>query len=295
MAKLATESELRIARVIFTATGHSARELHSSKTMSSRISLACLGILVAITCSAEPDPVLLSARELAARLAAKQQDGNAYVRMRMEISGAAKTTMQLELKSRASRGGTEVVYRVLWPKERKGEAVLLRKIGSRPITGAIFSPSSGLRTLSGFQDRLFDGDLSYEDAVDNFFAWDQQEIVGTETVDRVNCQVLESKPGKGAHSSYSSVRSWIDPRRLVPLRVEKYGPSGKLLRRIDTSRIVTDDRQRTIPANFVVRGPGGSSVTDIDGARIRHGVNFSDEEFTPEGLKRGASAPATAE
>jgi hypothetical protein len=34
-----------------------------------------------------------------------------------------------------------------------------------------------------------------------------------------------------------------------------------------------------------VRGPGGDSVTDLDGSRIKHGVAFTDDEFTPEGLK----------
>ena len=85
------------------------------------------------------------------------------------------------------------------------------------------------------KEAFFGSDLSYEDLVENFFAWDNQAIVGTETVDRVPCQILESKPGKGDRSSYAKVRSWIDVKRLVPLRVEKYLASGQLARRIDTT------------------------------------------------------------
>ncbi|MEI9897843.1 MAG: outer membrane lipoprotein-sorting protein [Chthoniobacter sp.] len=81
----------------------------------------------------------------------------------------------------------------------------------------------------------------------------QQAIVGTETVDGVNCQILESKPGKGDRSTYGSVRSWIDAKRLVPLRIEKYSGSGQVLRRIDTTRVVTD-AGHAIPANLSVRG-----------------------------------------
>ena len=142
-------------------------------------------------------------------------------------------------------------------------------------------------------DPLFGSDLSYEDVIENFFAWDQQAIVGTETVDRVNCQILESKPGKAAHSAYTSVRTWVDPRKFVPMRVEKYS-SGRLVRRIDTTRVATDDKGRAIPANLVVHGPGGGSYTELDGSKIKHGVNFSDDEFTPEGLKQ-AGAPRSAE
>jgi hypothetical protein len=76
------------------------------------------------------------------------------------------------------------------------------------------------------KDAVFGGDLSYADLIENFFAWEQQSIAGTEIVDRVSCQILESRPGKGDRSIYGRVLSWIDPKRLVPLRVEKYFESG---------------------------------------------------------------------
>ena len=108
--------------------------------------------------------------------------------------------------------------------------------------------------------------------------------MGTEVLNRVSCLILESRPGKGETSSYASVRSWIDSRRLVPLRVEKYLPSGQLARRIDTTRVATDDKGRSIPADLTVRGLREDSVTDLDGSRIRHDVAYTDREFTPEGL-----------
>jgi hypothetical protein len=100
----------------------------------------------------------------------------------------------------------------------------------------------------------------------------------------VNCQILESKPSKGERSSYSSVRSWIDMRRLVPMRVEKYSGAGNLVRRIDTTRVVADAGHH-IPANLSVTGPRQGSVTLLDGSRIRHDVNFTDADFSVEGLK----------
>jgi hypothetical protein len=80
------------------------------------------------------------------------------------------------------------------------------------------------------------------------------------------------------------VRSWIDSRRLVPLRVEKYLPSGQLARRIDTTRVFTDEKGHSIPADLTVRGPQDDSLTDLEGSRIRHDVSYTDREFTPEGL-----------
>lgn len=258
-----------------------------------RAGVVCLGLClsVPVIVTAESEPAAPSATDLAARLSAKQQDGTAYVRMRLEISGGPKPgAVQIQGKSRSTGSGTELVYQVLWPKERKGEAVLLRRSGNRAASGTLFTPPDTTRPLDASQLRepFFGSDLAYEDVIENFFGWSQQNLVGTETVDNVPCQILESKPGKGESSLYASVRTWVDTRRLVPLRVEKYGGSGgnKLVRRIETTRVVNDDKGRAIPANLAIRGPGGDSTTQLDGGKITHAISFTDAEFTPEGIKQ---------
>ena len=228
-----------------------------------------------------------TASDLAEKLAALQQDGNSYVRLRLDVQrpGEAKVALQIQIKQRRTANATEVVYQVLWPKERKGEAVLLRRAGNQPLTGAIFTPPNTSRALDAAQGKeaLFGSDLSYGDVLENFYTWEKQAIVGTETVDRVPCQILESKPGKGQQSSYASVRSWVDTRRFVPLRVEKYSASGQVVRRIDTMSVATDDRKRHIPATLSIRAQK-DSVTELDGSRLRHDVIYEDREFTAGGL-----------
>lgn len=256
--------------------------------------------LLAIFPAAAAEPAPVTASDLAAQLSARQQDGATLVRVKLEVkdtAGAVKTALQLQIKSRATRAGTDLVYQVLWPKERKGEAVLLRKSGSRAATGTLFTPPDTTRPLDAAQmkDALFGSDLSYEDVIENFFAWDQQTLGGTEVVDRVPCQILESKPGKGERSAYASVRTWVDLRRLVPLRVEKYGASGKLVRRIDTTRVANDDNGRPIPANLTIRGPRGDTVTELDGSKIKHGVTYTDDDFSPEKLKDAPTPRAAPE
>ena len=253
--------------------------------------LACFSSLLCSLALAEPEPSKISAQELAGRLSAKQQADTSLIRARMETGG--KDVLQIQIKSRASRGSTELVYQVLFPKERKGEAVLLRKSGGR-ISGSLFSPSEGVRSLGAGQmdEPLFGSDLSYEDVIDNFLAWDQQAVIGTEVIDRVPCTILESKPGKGVSSSYSRIRTWVDTRRWVPLRIEKYGSGDRVIRRIETTRVVNDDQGRPIPANLSIRGPRGS-ITQLDGSRIKHGIAFSDAVFSPEGLQQlNSAAPA---
>ena len=230
----------------------------------------------------------MSAPELAARLDAVSQ-GNALIRSKFEVrsSDGSKRVMQLQIKQRRTKGTTDLAYQVLWPNEHKGEAVILHQAGGS-AKGSIIVPQQPVRAIKAPQmdEGLFDSDLSYQDAVENFFAWKKQSIVGSEVIDNVNCQILESKPDNSSASIYGKVRSWIDVRRFVPLRIEKYSSSGELVRRIDITRIAPDEKHHPIPANLVVHGPRKNSVTEFHGAHIDQDVNFTDADFTPEGISK---------
>ena len=130
------------------------------KTLFRNLTLA-LAFTAALS-AAEP-----TASELAEKLAALQQDGNSYVRLRLDVQrpGEAKVALQIQIKQRRTANATEVVYQVLWPKERKGEAVLLRRAGNQPLTGAIFTPPNTSRALAAVQGKepLFGSDLYGED------------------------------------------------------------------------------------------------------------------------------------
>lgn len=260
-----------------------------------RTTALLLAVTLHVANVAAQDAAPPSAKELAARLHAGVTDGSSLVRLRMEFrqtAGAEKTVFQLQAKARRTASATEVIYQVLWPKDRKGEAFLVRKSARQAASGAVFVLPDSLTTLpsSRMQDGIFGSDLAYEDLVDSFFAWENQAIVGTEVVDRIPCQILESKPGRGDRTSYSRVRSWIDVKRLVPMRVEKYLASGQLARRIDTTRVAKDDTDRLVPAGFVVRRAGHESVTELDGSNSRHDVTYQDADFTPEALRSLATS-----
>src|SRR5262245_39716703 len=99
----------------------------------SGILAALIGFTLAFSSRAAEKPSSMTANDLASRLSALRH-GVLYVRLRMEIKGAAKETLQLQIKERRTTNSSEVVYQVLYPKERKGESVLLRKIGNPPAT-----------------------------------------------------------------------------------------------------------------------------------------------------------------
>ena len=260
--------------------------------MKSSYQLIAAAVLAISANAAEPTAI--SAKDLAAKLSALQQDGSSFVRLKMDVTpagGAPKFGLQLQIKQRRTANSTELVYQVLWPKERAGEAVLLKLSGGQS-SGTVFTPPNTVKSLTASQmkEPLFGSALSYSDLLENFFAWDDQKIVGTEVVDKVNCQILESRAGKGA----PIVRSWIDVRRFVPMRVEKYLPSGAPYRRIETTHVASDDMNRNIPANLTVNDLQKGTTTELDGSKLKHGVKYSDSEFTPEGLKQ-VTAPRSGE
>ncbi len=235
----------------------------------------------------EPASRAPSAGELARQIEAASE-GDAQIRTQLEVRllDGGKRVMQLQIKQRRTRMATDLAYRVLWPNDHKDEAVILHQEAGSGPSGSIIIPHQPVRTIpaSEMGNGLFESDLAYQDAVENFFAWEKQAIVGAETINGVSCQILESKPDNSSVSIYAKVRSWIDSRRLVPLRIEKYSASGELIRRIDITRVARDEKHHPIPAGLTVHGPRKNSVTEFNGARIDQDVHFTDADFTPAGV-----------
>src|SRR5262245_56495336 len=155
---------------------------------------AVIGLTLAFSSRAGEGSSPTTAKDVAARLSAIRQRGVSFVRLRMEIKGATRETLQIQIKERRTDSSSEVVYQVLFPQERKGESVLLRKIGKGPASGSVFAPPNTVHSIDDLQAPLFGSDLSYEDVIDNHFAWDQQAFVGSGVVNNAKCQILESKP-----------------------------------------------------------------------------------------------------
>ena len=252
----------------------------------SGIKIACLAAIGLSLALPSVGQAAEDGRELAGKLRAKEI-GSTFVRLKMD---AGSGSLQIQIKSRVSDSAADIVYQVLFPKERMGESVLLHRAGHK-FSGTTFKPPGTVQQIGAgeMNQQLFGSDLSYEDIIDSPFGWTQQAIVGTENVDRFACQILESKPGKDHNSSYASVKTWIDSKRMVPLRIEKYDASGKLLRRINITRMLLNGGD-SLPADLEVSGTRGS-VTHITGSGLKRGVNYAEADFTPDGLKQLRSPP----
>lgn len=252
--------------------------------MKTRLLLAALVSLVSLQAQETPD-----AKSLANTMANAVWDDSSTARLKMDFvpdNGGEKTVLQLKIDARRSQAATDVHYKVLWPKDRTDGSFVLRKTAGQRASGSVLQDGAA-KPISSMQDGIFGSDLAYEDLADNYFAWENQKIVGEEKIKNIPCQILESRPGKGDQSGYGNVKTWIDTKRMVPLKVEKYDGKGQLIRRITITLIAKDDKNRPIPANFSVERPGKGSVTVLEGSNIKHDVSLTDADFST-GVLQGA-------
>lgn len=217
-----------------------------------------------------------TAPKLAQAMAEAVEDGDATARVKMTTPETG--VLQIRIKSRRIGGKAAVAYEILWPNGRKGEGFVLSQSGEGAAQGSVKGADGAVSKLGSadFPKSVFGTALAYADVIENFFRWKNQSLSGTEAVGKTECIVLESKPG-GEASVYGRVRSWIDPDRMVAMRVEKYDNAGKLARRIETTQVAKDDRGRHVPAGMSVKA--GGRVTEIDGVNIRHDVTHADADF----------------
>ncbi len=249
--------------------------------MRNLLALLLLPLLLSRPAYAEDNTI--SAAELSTRLAGSLEDGNSVARVKFTTKPASggAAVLQLQIKARRTAAQSEVAYEVLWPAERKGEGLVLRQRGTGAVEAAMLTPPDRRQRLGSAQmlDPLLASALAVQDAVENFYRWNRQTLGGREKIGNADCVILESRPGPGDRSPYGKVVSWVDLRKMLPLRVEKFDQSGKLIRRIVTDRIAKDDEGRNVPASMTVTVASGASTTDIDGSSLRHDVTLTDADF----------------
>lgn len=106
----------------------------------------------------------------------------------------------------------------------------------------MYSPSTD-RTIqiSGHMLRqsVMGSDLSYEDMMDDkkLLKHYTAVVAGTDTVDARLCWLVELQ-AKTKDIAYEMRKLWVDQQRYIPLRQELYAKSGKLLKRMELSKIV---------------------------------------------------------
>ncbi|WP_119293320.1 outer membrane lipoprotein-sorting protein [Azohydromonas sediminis] len=151
---------------------------------------------------------------------------------------ATLSRMELVEKGRAPRVRTLATYRL--DKGGGETAHLLRFLAPEDIAGTgllsvakadgstdqwLYLPElDRVRRIAGDRKggRFVGSELYYEDLQERKPALDQHRLLGAETLEGIDCQVVESMPVEATNSVYRKRVSWIDPKAAMVLRVDHF-------------------------------------------------------------------------
>lgn len=235
-----------------------------------------------------------SAAQLIAAVKAAKPAGGIYARLRMEHRDAngTQTVLQAQLKRRPTAdGGSETLYQLLFPKERKGESLLLRvKDGS--FSGSVFVPGQGARALKP-GDRssgIFGTALTIDDAIAEFLDW-QPQMAGKEKEGSTPCTVIESRPPKSSSSDITLVKSWIDENRLTAMKIQFFKKADAPTRTVLTHKVLRGSSGYYSPASFTVTDHATGVSTKIEGVRSDKDITYTEADFSDAAMESITAPP----
>ncbi|MFH1288903.1 MAG: outer membrane lipoprotein-sorting protein [bacterium] len=154
----------------------------------------------------------------------------------------------------------------------------------------IYSPATD-RTIkiAGHMLRrsMMGSDISYEDYMEdpklsNMY---RAELTGEENISGRDCYVLELSAKKEG-LSYHSRKMWVDKKRYLPLREDRFAKSGKLLKTFEIKEVFEVQARwypkRAVFKDVLASGEGTESIIDS----IEFNVDIPDHVFSKASLRK---------
>ncbi|NQV19072.1 MAG: outer membrane lipoprotein-sorting protein [Armatimonadetes bacterium] len=236
-------------------------------------------LLIAITLFAEfPD-----GSELIRKVDNNMYSRNAVSTSRMIVHGR-RGSRTMEIKSWAE-GEDRSFSEYLSPPRDAGTKML--KLEDKLW---IYNPSSD-RTIqiSGHMLRqsMMGSDLSYEDMMEEneLIKIYNAEVSGEEIINERDCWIV-LLTAKKEDAAYQTKKVWIDKERYLPLREERFGKSGKLLKTTEINEVFKIGK-RWYPKNMIFKdvlkkGKGTEFIIDS----IEFDVEIPKAIFTKAALRK---------
>jgi hypothetical protein len=238
-------------------------------------------------------PQALTADQLVAKVLAARRTSGFRIHAKlvrtivsvMHESDSAKDTRQLLIKGWREGEATKTLYQVLWPAKFAGEAILVEDSGDHQVKGFVFKNGAAAPLTSQLMEgEFFGSDLHIEDAVEGFWYWPSRKSVGTETIEKRHCTIVELRPGPEGATQYSMVKAWVAPEISLAMKIQFYGRDGKLVKTVTTDRVVKEGKI-WLAATLTVHFSGSSSQTMLEGTKSERGLQLPAADFTVEAIK----------
>jgi hypothetical protein len=134
-----------------------------------------------------------------------------------------RTNYKFVAKAHGFPDGLYLLSEISGPGSEKTTLILHMNVSGQLTIKAALPGEKSLKTLpfERWNDPVVGTDFSYEDMIEGWFFWKNQELLAPEKYGARECFVLKSKSGAQDRSYYDSVTSWIDKSILFPVHVVK--------------------------------------------------------------------------
>jgi hypothetical protein len=241
--------------------------------------------------AAARDDIQPEAKELIARVLSVREDPAFKARARLTVQPAKSVlpsvVYQLSIKGRREKNGMTFLYQLSWPKERRGEAWVVRRTDGVPLEGFHFLPPRRVVPLQArdLAAGWLGSPLALGDLAEDFWRWPSQKITGSENVAGRSCRVLESRPAVGPAAA-RFVRTAVDTARSVPLRIQKLDAEGRVLLTLTAGKVRKVGERQWVATQIQITGEAAAPQSLLELTRGERNAKVDPAEFTPEGLQR---------
>jgi hypothetical protein len=138
-------------------------------------------------------------------------------------AGGKHTSYKFAAKAHWFPDGLSVLCEISGPGSEKTSLLLHMSVSGRVTIQALLPGQKAASELpfERWNEPLVGTDFSYEDMVESYFFWKNQEGMTPEKYGARDCFVLKSVSGSQDRTYYDSVTSWIDRGILFPVHVVK--------------------------------------------------------------------------
>jgi hypothetical protein len=184
-------------------------------------------------------------------------------------------------------GNSKAVLRFEAPPEVRDVALLVINHPDSASDQWMWIPAEERDRRVALQDRstrFFGTDFSFEDLEERDIDQFTYKLLGDDNLDGVACWKIESRPGEGKSSQYTSSFWWIRKDNYVITRLDNFD-RDKLIRRITYTDIKLISGIWTALTAEVVDGRRNSrTILKLD--KVEYNLAMKDTNFTREALRR---------
>ncbi|MBN4081384.1 outer membrane lipoprotein-sorting protein [Caldithrix abyssi] len=217
----------------------------------------------------------------------KKAPADMISRISMVLTNAKGKTRSNTMFSKSMDGGKKQIIWFLSPADDKGVAFLKIEHDDKDDEMRMWLPAfKKVRRISSKRkgDAFMGSDLSYEDMTSRDLSENEYNRLKDETIEGVDCYVLEVLPKSEAKSSYSKHILWIQKSRLVLVKEESFDKNGQLKK--EKYFIFNQLKGYDVMAEIFVKDVQKNHTTSVKFEEIRLDTGIDQNLFQEKNLKR---------